>query len=168
MYSRHIIEGTYRVSKMSAPYLSQFLGGSSSVSCPVCRNPEPLPQNSPGPPRHPAHSSPPPLRTYPDEHSVRSILAHLFPAVCQWFFVWMRYSLMWMRSILVWMRSSLVVRASGCQCKYSNDPGFKSSIRVHSEIWGAADEAVANTVHEIHENLKKSPLLKIIVGIYFC
>jgi len=66
-----------------------------------------------------------------------------------------------MRSSLLWMRSSLVVRASGCPCKLSNGPGFKSSIRWHSGIWGAADEAVLNTVHEIHENPTKSPFLKI-------
>ncbi len=44
------------------------------------------------------------------------------------------------------MRSSLVVRASDCQCTSCNGPGFDSSIRRHSGIWGAADEAVLNIV----------------------
>jgi hypothetical protein len=42
------------------------------------------------------------------------------------------------------MRSSLVVRASDCQCTSCNAP----SIRRHSEIWGAADEAVLNIVRK--------------------
>jgi hypothetical protein len=60
--------------------------------------------------------------------------------------VGMRSSLVGMRSSLVWMRSSLVVRASDCQCTSCNGPGFDPSIRRHSGIWGAADEAVLNTV----------------------
>jgi hypothetical protein len=44
------------------------------------------------------------------------------------------------------MRSSLVVRASDCQCTSCNGPGFYPSIRRHSGIWGAADEAVLNIV----------------------
>ncbi len=44
------------------------------------------------------------------------------------------------------MRSSLVVRASDCQCTSCNCPGFDPSIRRHSGIWEAADEAVLNTV----------------------
>ncbi len=44
------------------------------------------------------------------------------------------------------MRSSLVVRASDCQCTSCNGPGFDPSIRLHSGIWGAADEAVLNIV----------------------
>jgi hypothetical protein len=44
------------------------------------------------------------------------------------------------------MRSSLVVRASNCQCTSCNGPGFDPSIRRHSGIWGAADEAVLNIV----------------------
>ncbi len=44
------------------------------------------------------------------------------------------------------MRSSLVVRASDCQCTSCNSPGFDPSIRWHSGIWGAADEAVLNIV----------------------
>ncbi len=45
------------------------------------------------------------------------------------------------------MRSSLVVRASDCQCTSCNGPGLDPSIRRHSGIWGAADEAVLNIVH---------------------
>jgi hypothetical protein len=45
--------------------------------------------------------------------------------------------------------SSLVVRASDCQCRSRNSPGFDPSILRHSEIWGAADEAMLNTVHKI-------------------
>ncbi len=44
------------------------------------------------------------------------------------------------------MRSSLVVRASDCQCTSCNGPGFNPSIRRHSGIWVAADEAVPNIV----------------------
>ncbi len=44
------------------------------------------------------------------------------------------------------MRSSLVVRASDCQCTSCNGPRFDPSIRRHSGIWGAADEAVLNIV----------------------
>jgi hypothetical protein len=52
------------------------------------------------------------------------------------------------------MRSSIVVRASDCQCTSCNGPGFDPSIRRHSGIWGAADEAVLNIVRK---KLKKSP-----------
>ncbi len=52
------------------------------------------------------------------------------------------------------MRSSLVVRASDCQCTSCNGPGFEPSIRRHSGIWGAADEAVLNIVRT---KRKKSP-----------
>ncbi len=59
---------------------------------------------------------------------------------------------------IVWadlrMRSSLVVRASDCQCTSCNGPGFDPSIRPHSGIWGAADEAVLNIVRK---KKKKSP-----------
>ncbi len=50
------------------------------------------------------------------------------------------------------MRSSLVVRASDCQCTSCNGPGFDPSIRRHSEIWGAADEAVLNIVRTKRKN----------------
>ncbi len=43
-----------------------------------------------------------------------------------------------------WMRSSRADRVSGCQCLSRNRPGFDSSILRHSEIYGAADEAVLN------------------------
>ncbi len=51
-------------------------------------------------------------------------------------------------AVLLWTekRSSLVVRASDCQCTSCNGPGFDPSIRRHSGIWGAADEAVLNIV----------------------
>jgi hypothetical protein len=78
--------------------------------------------------------------------------------------VWMRSSLEWMRSSLVsmksgleWMRSSLVVRVSDYQCRSLNSPGFDPSILRHSGIWGAADEAVLNTVHR--EKNKKNLLI---------
>jgi hypothetical protein len=44
------------------------------------------------------------------------------------------------------MRSSLVVRASDFQCQSRNSPGVDPSILRHSGIWGAADEAMLNTV----------------------
>ncbi len=60
-------------------------------------------------------------------------------------------------------RSSLVVRASDCQCTSCNCPGFDPSIRRHSRIWGAADEAVLNTAHRRRKkNPIKSPWLRII------
>ncbi len=63
-------------------------------------------------------------------------------------------SLLRMRSSILRMRSSLVVRASDCQCTSCNGPGFDPSIRRHSGIWGAADEAVLNIVRK---KFKKSP-----------
>jgi hypothetical protein len=51
------------------------------------------------------------------------------------------------------MRSSLVVKASDCQCPSCNGPGFDPSIRRHSGIWGAADEAVLNIVRIISKYL---------------
>jgi hypothetical protein len=63
------------------------------------------------------------------------------------------------------MRSSLVVRASDCQCRSSNCPGFDPSILRHSEILGKADEAVLNTVHKRKENPKNPPVKeKTILG----
>jgi hypothetical protein len=59
------------------------------------------------------------------------------------------------------MRSSLVVRASDCHCTSCNGPGFDPSIRRHSGIWGAADEAVLNILRKkIKKSPKKSPLWK--------
>ncbi len=60
--------------------------------------------------------------------------------------MWMRSSRVWMRSSRVWMRSSRV--ASDSQCRSRNCPGFDPSILRLSGIWGAADEAVLNIVHE--------------------
>ncbi len=42
----------------------------------------------------------------------------------------------------------LMVRASDCQCRNRNSPTFDPSILRHSGIWGAADEAVLDTVHK--------------------
>ncbi len=53
------------------------------------------------------------------------------------------------------MRSSLVVRASDCQCTSCNGPGFDPSIRRHSGIWGAADEAVLNIVRKKQKKNQK-------------
>jgi hypothetical protein len=53
------------------------------------------------------------------------------------------------------MRSSLVIRASDCQCTSCIGPGFNPSIRRHSRIWGAADEAVFNIVRK--KEKKNSP-----------
>ncbi len=47
----------------------------------------------------------------------------------------------------MWMRSSLVIRSSDCQCRSCKSPGFDPSILRHRGIWGAADEAMLNTVH---------------------
>ncbi len=58
------------------------------------------------------------------------------------------------------MRSSLVVRASDCQCTSCNGPGFDPSIRRHSGIWGAADEAVLNNVWTKRKNPPKKYLKK--------
>jgi hypothetical protein len=41
-----------------------------------------------------------------------------------------------------------MVRASDCQCTSCNDSWFDPSIRRHSEIWGAAVEAVLNIVRK--------------------
>jgi hypothetical protein len=38
-----------------------------------------------------------------------------------------------------WMGSSRVVRASDCQCRSRNSPGFDLRILRHNGIWGAAD-----------------------------
>ncbi len=49
-------------------------------------------------------------------------------------------------SSMVWMRPSREVKASDCQCRSRNRPGFDPSILQCSGIWEAADEAVLNTV----------------------
>jgi hypothetical protein len=56
-----------------------------------------------------------------------------------------------------WMISSLVVRASDCQCRSRNSPGFNPSILRHRGIWGAADEAVLNTVHRRRKKIQQNP-----------
>ncbi len=64
---------------------------------------------------------------------------------------------LWMRcSRVLWIRSSRVVRASACQCRSRKSHGFDPSILGHSEIWGAADEEVLNTVHR-KKNLLSLP-----------
>ncbi len=50
-------------------------------------------------------------------------------------------------------------------CWKINSPGFDPSILRHSGIWGAADEAVLNTVHR-EQKSKKSPLFKIFFDFY--
>ncbi len=71
----------------------------------------------------------------------------------------MRSSLARMRSSLARMRSSLVVRAPDSQCTSCNGPEFDHSIRRHSRIWGAVDEAVLNIVWK--KNPPKKYLKKI-------
>jgi hypothetical protein len=73
-------------------------------------------------------------------------------------------SWVWMRSSRLWMRSSRVVRASDCQCRGRNSSGFVPSILRHSGTWGAAVEAVLNTVHKKIQN--KIPLFKYFIFIY--
>ncbi len=56
-----------------------------------------------------------------------------------------------------YVRSSQVVRASDCQYRSPNSPGFHPSILRHSGIWGEADEAVLNKVHR-RKKIQKFPL----------
>jgi hypothetical protein len=65
-----------------------------------------------------------------------------------------------MRSSLLRMRSSLMVKASDCQCTSCNGPGFDPSIRRHSGIWGAADEAVLNIVRRKTKNIPQKNIKK--------
>ncbi len=65
------------------------------------------------------------------------------------------------------MRSSLVVRASDCQCTSCNGPGFDPSIRRHTGIWGAADEAVLNNVRTKRKKSPKKYLEKIFTKIIY-
>ncbi len=58
------------------------------------------------------------------------------------------------------MRSSLLDRASDCQCTSCNGPGFDPSICRHSEIWGAADEAVLNIIQRKNEKSHKKYFTK--------
>ncbi len=71
--------------------------------------------------------------------------------------VWMRSSQKWWDLAELWLRSSQVVRASGCQCQSCNRPRFYPSILRHSEIWGAAEEAVLNHVHKKKKSKKITP-----------
>ncbi len=67
----------------------------------------------------------------------------------------MRSSRVWTRSSRVWTRSSRIVRMCDCNCYSGISPRFDLSILRHSGIWGTADEAVLNKVHE--KKIKKSP-----------
>ena len=60
------------------------------------------------------------------------------------------------------MRPIRVVRASDCQCRSHNCPGFDPSILRHRGIWGATDEAALNTVQKI---IQKIPLLIIRIAV---
>jgi hypothetical protein len=60
--------------------------------------------------------------------------------------------------VMMRMRSSLVVRASDCQCTSCNGPGFDPSIRRHSGIRGAADEAVLNIVLNKREKIPQKKI----------
>jgi hypothetical protein len=65
---------------------------------------------------------------------------------------------------------TLDVRASDCQCTSCNGPGFDPSIRRHSGIWGAADEAVLNIVLNKREKSppkKKDFPLSLVMKIFF-
>ncbi len=64
----------------------------------------------------------------------------------------------------MWMRSSQVVRASDCQCRSRNSPGFDPSILRHSGIWGAADEAVLKSVQRRTKNKKNRPVRRQIIS----
>ncbi len=63
------------------------------------------------------------------------------------------------------MRSSLVVRASDCQCTSCNGPGFDPSIRRHSGIWGAADEALLNIVRTKRKKSHKKKFKKKVFNL---
>ncbi len=64
------------------------------------------------------------------------------------------------------MKSSLMVRESDCQCNSCNGPVLDPSIRWHSRIWGAADEAVLNTVRKKIQDkgAVRIPILPILFG----
>jgi hypothetical protein len=67
----------------------------------------------------------------------------------------------WDLAELRWMRSSRLVRASDCQCRSRNSPGFDPSILRHSRSGGATNETVLNKVPYIR---KKIPLKKFPKG----
>ncbi len=66
------------------------------------------------------------------------------------------------------MRSSLVVRASDYQCTSCNGPGFDPSIRRHSGIWGAADEAVLNIVRTKKKKIPPKNIFKKSLATHTC
>ncbi len=72
-----------------------------------------------------------------------------------------------MRSSLVQMRSSLVFRASDHQCTSCIGPGFDPSIRRHSGILRAADEALLNIVRK-KNSLKKYIYIYIYTTLFAC
>ncbi len=65
----------------------------------------------------------------------------------------------------LWMRSSIAVRASDCQCRSRNNPGFDPSILRHSGIWGATDAAELNTVHRGKKSKQNPPVCLSIASI---
>ncbi len=65
-----------------------------------------------------------------------------------------------------WMRSIRIFRVSDCQCQSRNNPGFDASILRHNGIWGAADEAVFNTVQR--EKIQKISLINFDVSSHHC
>ncbi len=81
----------------------------------------------------------------------------------------------WRSYSILWMRFSRVVRASDSQYRSRNCPGFDPSMLRHSEIWGAADEIVLNTVHKKNPPYKKiftlwlghTPILQVVVVQYW-
>jgi hypothetical protein len=65
------------------------------------------------------------------------------------------------------MISSRVIRAFGCQCQSRNSPGFETSILRDSGIWGAAEEAVLNNVHNSEKFLINTPCKKQKISRFF-
>ncbi len=55
-----------------------------------------------------------------------------------------------------------MIRVSYCQCTSCNGPGFDPSIRRHSGIWGAADEAV---LYKVRKQLFLFSIQKIILQL---
>ncbi len=81
-------------------------------------------------------------------HRLKSAPSHRILFGVTKFHIYCRYRPQSTYIISLRMRSSLVVWASDCQCTSCNGPGFDPSIRRHSGIWGAADEAVLNKVRK--------------------
>ncbi len=61
---------------------------------------------------------------------------------------------MYILSILIFVAQAEYVLMSAC-FMLRNGPGFDPSIRRHSGIWGAADEAVLNIVRKKRKNPPK-------------